>query len=269
MKHYGLKIFVVFLLFVELATIALFYYLLKSMMSANSGVQGFLHNDMLIYSLLVLLILIAVIFTGIIIFRPARIVIAETREYVQTTNEKLETKRKQEPDTKKNQEQNEKKRMMLNEMVKGLDTRLNPEEYASQVLVNISKQIDIFQGILFLRSTIDGVFRKAGTYAYYSEDEFPEFPEGVGLTGQVAANKKLLNVVNIPDKYLTVLSGLGKSSPGNLIIFPLLHNQNAIGIIELASFVKFDSFIEQVLSEYAALIGPPFAEINRPAEKVE
>jgi hypothetical protein len=265
MKNTVFKLMVIFLFLVQAAALSFFFYLFRSFLSMGGQYPEFLFNELIIYILLALVIIISAFYTGIIILRPARIVYLPSPEILQPLKETIDSKPKQEQDAKKIKEQNEKKRLMLNEMMKGLDITLNSENYANQVLINISKQIDIFQGIFFLRSNVDGVFRKAGTYAYYSEDEFPEFHEGVGLTGQVATNKKLLNVVNIPEKYLTVLSGLGKSSPGNLLIFPVIHNQITIGIVELASFIKFDGFVEQILTDFAGLISKHLAEINTPA----
>ena len=136
------------------------------------------------------------------------------------------------------------------------------EKFTEKILINISKVYDIMQGIFFVKDQADKVFRKTGTYAYYSEDELREFAEEVGLSGQVASNKKLLNISNIPEKYITVLSGLGKSSPANLLILPVIYNNESIGIIELASFKKFDSIAEKILAEFTNEISEKLFELS-------
>ncbi|NJO90986.1 MAG: GAF domain-containing protein [Chloroflexia bacterium] len=130
------------------------------------------------------------------------------------------------------------------------------------MLINISKVYDIMQGIFFVKDQSDKVFRKKGAYAYYSGDELREFSEEVGLSGQVALNKKLLNISNIPEKYLTVLSGLGKSSPANLLILPVVYKDESIGIIELASFKKFDSLAEEILSDFMNQINEKLSKLS-------
>lgn len=148
-----------------------------------------------------------------------------------------------------------KKSVILDKLSADLDKIEQLEPFAEKALINISKVYDIMQGIFFIKDLKDNVFRKKGAYAYFSEEELREFTEEVGLSGQVAANRKLLNISNIPDKYITVLSGLGKSSPANLVIFPVLYNNQSIGIIELASFIKFDAFAEEVLMDFSIMLG--------------
>ncbi|MEA3318019.1 MAG: hypothetical protein U9R54_08685, partial [Bacteroidota bacterium] len=84
-------------------------------------------------------------------------------------------------------------------------------------------------------------------YAYFGEKEPADFELGITLPGQVAKNKKLLNLTSVPKNYLTILSGLGTSSPNNIIIIPVIFENDTIGIIELASFKTFDKKTEKIL----------------------
>jgi len=111
--------------------------------------------------------------------------------------------------------------------------------YSEKILQNIAKEIDIVQGLVFVLDETDKLFKISGEYAYYSEEQPCSFPLGETLSGQVAKNQKLLNLKDIPEGYVTVLSGLGKSAPRNLIIAPIIRNDECIGVIELASFKSF------------------------------
>lgn len=142
----------------------------------------------------------------------------------------------------------------INSIMNGLSSNLDKEEFSQKLLSNIAKQFDLVQGIVFLR-TEKGLFSKTGTYAFYSENEVPDFEEGVGIAGQVAANKELLNITNLPDKYLTVLSGLGSSAPTNLLIFPIIHENKTVGIVELATFKKIEKFGENVFKILSRRLG--------------
>jgi len=183
--------------------------------------------------------------------------------------DRTEQKIIKEEEKKRIQALNDKKKVIVSDLMKDLNLNEGLQKYSEKVLINISKQFNIMQGLFFLKDPQDKVYRKVGTYAYYSEEELREFTEDIGLSGQVAANKKLLNISNIPDKYITVLSGLGQSSPANLVIFPILKNNESIGIIELASFVKFDSFAEEVFMEFSLMIGNQLADINKEIASTE
>jgi len=131
----------------------------------------------------------------------------------------------------------------------------NIEKYSEKILVNISKEFEIVQGLFYLINKKDKIFRVIGKYAYFSEEEPREFKEGVTLSGQVAKNKQILNISKIPDNYIVVSSGLGQSSPKHLLIIPIIYKDNTIGIIELASFKDFNSEIEDFFTKLAEMIG--------------
>lgn len=78
---------------------------------------------------------------------------------------------------------------------------------------------------------------------------------GDGLTGTCAIEQKKIYMTDIPDSYLAISSGLGKSKPRNLLIVPLIHNNETKGIIELASFQEFQEyeieFVEKIAESLA------------------
>ena len=67
-----------------------------------------------------------------------------------------------------------------------------------------------------------------------------EFALGEGLVGQCAIDKEPTILNDIPDDYMHVKSALGSKDPTSIIIFPILHNNEVLAIIELASLSKFN-----------------------------
>jgi len=111
--------------------------------------------------------------------------------------------------------------------------------YTEHLLSNIAKEMDLVQGIFFFRQADEEFFHPVGLYAYFGEEPPEPFKEGETIPGQVAKNQRLLNLSDIPENYITILSGLGNSSPKHLLFTPLITNNQTIGIIELASFKAF------------------------------
>lgn len=111
--------------------------------------------------------------------------------------------------------------------------------YTESILKNIAKELEIVQGLFFVLNDTDKMFQISGQYAYYSEEQPRSFILGETISGQVAKNQQLLNLKELPQGYVTVLSGLGKSKPAHLVIAPIVCNGESIGIIELASFKVF------------------------------
>ena len=65
---------------------------------------------------------------------------------------------------------------------------------------------------------------------------------GEGLLGQVYLEKITKYITEIPHDYFRIVSGLGETDPQAILIVPLLSDNNAYGIVELASFKKFEAY---------------------------
>ena len=111
------------------------------------------------------------------------------------------------------------------------------------------------QGLFFVREKDSDNFKITGKYAYFGESEPKDFKLGEGLSGQTAKNQIALNLKDIPENYVTILSGLGSSSPNHLIIIPIIFNNETIGIIELASFKEFKKNFNELFEGMSEQIG--------------
>src|SRR5690606_25463844 len=77
-------------------------------------------------------------------------------------------------------------------------------------------------------------------YAYKAEKHIAkEFAIGEGLVGQCALEKERIIISNLPNDYVRVTSGLGRAKPANLIVLPVLFENNVKAIIELGSLDQF------------------------------
>ena len=138
-------------------------------------------------------------------------------------------------------------------IVPKIDFNESIKDYAEQILQNLAKEFEIVQGVFYLKNENTTEFYPISTYAWAADKPLPVFMVGEGLLGQVAKNKTIMNIDHIPDNYI-VVSGLGSSSPKNLLIVPLLLNKETIGIIELASFGEFDNQTEWTFKNLAKII---------------
>jgi len=124
-------------------------------------------------------------------------------------------------------------------------------KYTESLLKNLAQELELVQGLCFLRNKPEEEFQLVSEYAFFGEDKPHPFTEGQTLSGQVAKNKKILNLEEVPEGYITVISGLGSISPSNLLIIPLIKNNITVGIIEIASFKKFEAHTTQAIEKLA------------------
>ena len=93
-------------------------------------------------------------------------------------------------------------------------------------------------------------------YGYKSDKNIiTEFAIGEGLVGQVAFEKERIILSNVPANYIRISSALGKAKPANVIILPVLFENNVKAVIELASLDTFSQTHLDFLSQLTESIG--------------
>ena len=90
-----------------------------------------------------------------------------------------------------------------------------------------------------------------GSYAFKRRKNLSnEFEFGEGLVGQAALERESITITNVPDDYIAVSSSLGETPPRNILVFPVLFNDEVMGVIELGTFDDFHQrdldFLNQV-----------------------
>lgn len=111
-----------------------------------------------------------------------------------------------------------------------------------RVLSLICRYLDLPFGALFTRSdpACAGGWNFSGGYACRPGDQTPAyFRVGEGLVGQAAKEKRTITVESISPSQIQICSGLGATLPRYLLLLPLLHGEQAIGVIELAGMTAF------------------------------
>ncbi|MEO1051700.1 MAG: GAF domain-containing protein [Bacteroidota bacterium] len=112
----------------------------------------------------------------------------------------------------------------------------------SEVLKVICKQLEAGQGAVYLTKT-DGNHKSlsvAATYALsMSESQTISYELGEGLVGQAALEGNTLNIEDVPENYMKIISGLGSSSPTALVMVPIKSGGEILGVAEISAFKNF------------------------------
>lgn len=81
---------------------------------------------------------------------------------------------------------------------------------------------------------------------------------GQGLIGQAVIEKSIIYMTDVPEEYVQITSGLGEANPRSIIVVPLKNEEQVIGVLELASFKKFEEhelkFLEKLGESIASTI---------------
>lgn len=213
---------------------------------------------------------------GLIIFLIAIIVVLGLLHVIQVSNLTKESIHKDEyakksyvadmdeygNETRKATEESGKEQDFANIDIQAIEEKILPreenlslEKYCENLLTRIAREYDIVQGLCYYREKDTDNFTIGNKYAYFGEEEPNDFQLGVTLSGQTAKNQKVLNLRKIPENYITILSGLGSSSPNAILLVPLLHENKTVGLLELATFKHFDKKTEHIFSKLSESIG--------------
>ncbi len=138
----------------------------------------------------------------------------------------------------------------------------NIEELSFQIIRNLVNYIGANQGAFYLLEDEDNAdihFRMTACFAYERRKYADKIiPWRQGLVGACGLEKETILLKKVPDGYLNVTSGLGKSNPRCLILVPLKVNDTVHGVLEVASFSLFEpyqvEFFEKVAESIATTI---------------
>ncbi|TVQ11235.1 MAG: response regulator [Leptolyngbya sp. DLM2.Bin27] len=129
---------------------------------------------------------------------------------------------------------------------------------AKLALTYLAPLVEAQQGVLYVLDTTrePARLRLLSSYAYQERKQLSnEFELGEGLVGQCALEKQRIVLTQVPGDYIRISSGLGEAPPLNIVVLPLLFENEVMGVLELASLQPFDQVQLTLLDEASAVTG--------------
>jgi HAMP domain-containing protein/signal transduction histidine kinase/CheY-like chemotaxis protein len=108
--------------------------------------------------------------------------------------------------------------------------------------------------------------RLVASYGYTPDADAPpardQFALGQGLVGQAAVEAKPIVIEDVPEDYIKVASGLGDAPPRNIIVLPVVFEDQVLGVIELASLARISEVNRAFLEQITETIGVVLSTIR-------
>lgn len=85
---------------------------------------------------------------------------------------------------------------------------------------------------------------------------------GQGLIGQCFLEAQRVYLLEVPEDYIHISSGLGNENPSALLLIPMKVNDQVFGVIELATFNKYEEFEIELVEELADSIASTISTVK-------
>jgi two-component system, chemotaxis family, sensor kinase CheA len=117
-------------------------------------------------------------------------------------------------------------------------------ELTHAFITKLTPMLEAVYGVVYLRRNQGSEVRyvKEAGYAIVTEEKAAaSFRLGEGLIGQAAMDKRIFLIDKLPEEHFKVASGLGESSPRNLLVAPILVDGRVEAVVEFAALQPFRS----------------------------
>ncbi|MGI0484578.1 response regulator [Pantanalinema rosaneae CENA516] len=146
----------------------------------------------------------------------------------------------------------------LADLSQSLQGQRSLETVAHLVLSRLAPLMEAQQGLFYLLDSHQDppVLRLLSSYAHQERRHLAnQFQLGEGLVGQCALERQRILLTNVPGDYIRITSGLGEAVPLNIVVVPLLFENQVKGVIELASLYRFTDVQLTLVEEACGVIG--------------
>ncbi|HUQ56323.1 hybrid sensor histidine kinase/response regulator [Lentzea sp.] len=97
--------------------------------------------------------------------------------------------------------------------------------------------------------------RLISSYGHSGDAQPTRFRFGQSLVGQAARSRRTIAVDEMPADYVAISSGLGRTAPVNLVVLPIVVEDQVLGVIELASVHHFTDIHRDFLEQLMETVG--------------
>ncbi|TAN53555.1 MAG: hypothetical protein EPN21_01175, partial [Methylococcaceae bacterium] len=157
----------------------------------------------------------------------------------------------------------------LTQLNQSLIGDLDAVHLADTALSQMSRYVDAGRGVFYTYRAESATLELLGSYMYSERDALGNsYRLGEGAVGQVAREKKLIVLHSVPSDAPPILTGTTTSKPLHTYTYPLLRDDELLGVIEFATFERFDALQQEYLTQ-AAVVAASYLYIAEQRERIQ
>jgi HAMP domain-containing protein/signal transduction histidine kinase/CheY-like chemotaxis protein len=132
---------------------------------------------------------------------------------------------------------------------------------AQLIMSELTPLVDAQQGAFYLmeNESGDAVLNLVASYGFGGRKSLnTRYRLRESLIGQCAFEKKRIVLVEVPEDFMHIATGMGEASPRSVIVLPVLFEGETKAVIELASFAAFSpnhlTFLDQLMGSVGVIL---------------
>jgi len=119
---------------------------------------------------------------------------------------------------------------------------------AKEAITICSRYVDASTGVIYAFNGENKELNLISSFAFISRNNLSNiFKMGEGIVGQVALEQEPILLKNIKDDSFEIQSGTTTAKPKEVFAFPLIHEGELFGVVEIMSFNEFSSLEKEYL----------------------
>ena len=138
----------------------------------------------------------------------------------------------------------------------------NISDFSFSIISNLVSYTKAIQGGLYLIKDEDESEKHIALVASFAYDRRKynnrRLEMGEGLIGSCIQEKQIIHLTEIPEDFIEITSGLGDARPTNILIVPIMVNEEVFGALEIASFNSFAEheiiFVQKISENVASSV---------------
>lgn len=141
------------------------------------------------------------------------------------------------------------------------------EKLGKVIVSELVKYVDASQAAIFLKDNKKDTLNILSTYAFDRHKYHNKQTKiGEGLVGQCFLEGESIYLLDIPDDYSPISSGLGEAQPKCLFLVPIRNEEHIYGVLEIASFNPFVEIEKNLIEGLAKDIATTISSLKRNLE---
>jgi len=138
------------------------------------------------------------------------------------------------------------------------------QELSKETISVITRYVGASSGVLYAYDDEKHELNLIASFAYVQrEDLSNRFKLGEGVVGQVGLEKEPILLKNIKDENFEIQSGTTKAKAKEVFTFPLIHDGELFGVVEIMSFESFSELHKDYLLKVSSIIATALHTLNQ------